>query len=492
MIHRTQRLSMITLCSILVLLSLPTTVLAGEARAVFYHVHTIYSLDNPGWELFKPSVGEVIERADRVVSDMGMEGGVTITDHRTIDACFDPEFVPVGAACPIKGEEWGGGGHAGVLNFTGDTPITEYSGPDRYVELVTEAHERGGIVIANHPRPESWKADRRLGLDGIEIWSTSFWDPLDELAKAWWQRLLVAGEQITAVGASDSHFRFLPIETPVNLVWSESNEPDDLVEGMRQGHLVISASPMMPRVFLAADTDGNGVYDDAIVGDAIMITHDTTIEFQTTVECGEPSLALLLVDSQGTFYTGGVGSDPGWSGDTFRFSHSFSAASRDFVRAELRADFSYPLCITNPVYAVGIDASVETEGGLQGTVTDAATGSLLQGAFVEMKPGAFSTDTTDGDGAFAIIVPNGTYSVVAKMEGYFPHVRTGISITGETICQNFALSPMSCGTVPVETRRPTMPGLACLSFILPLGIVLIRIRGLRDRTTPRVGASKVG
>jgi len=207
----------------------------GEFRAFFNHIHTIYSTDNPGWEDFKPSVAEVVARADQVAASLGMEAVVTITDHRTIEGCSDPGFAPVGLAVPMKGEEWGGSGHAGVLNFSGDTRITEYSGEDRYELMVEEAHARGGFVIANHPRPGDWETDRRLGVDAIEVWNTLVWSTKNELALDWWHHLLAAGERITGVAGSDSHFRFLPIESPFNLVWCEGSQPDDMEQGLRDG-----------------------------------------------------------------------------------------------------------------------------------------------------------------------------------------------------------------------------------------------------------------
>ena len=459
----------------------PARTLAGEYRIFFYHVHTIHSTDNPEFEIFKPSVAEVIERADRVAAEMGMEAGVAITDHRTIDAYFDPEFAPVGLARPMKGEEWGGSGHAGALNFAGDSPITEYSGPDRYVQLVEETHSKGGIVIANHPEPGDWETDRRLGIDGIEVWSVTFWDPTDELALEWWQRLLAAGEQVTAVGGSDSHFRFLPIETPSNLVWCESNHPDDMAEGVRDGRLIILAAPGSPRVFLTADVDGDGLYDDAMVGDVITIAGTTTVDFQARVEGAGPTDQLLLADRGGLFFSCEVGSGTGWEGSDYRFSHAFSPTERNFVRAELRNGSDYPHCLGNPIYAVGALAPVETEGEILGTVWDASTGAPLEGVSVEATPGEFSIDTTGSDGTYSIVLPVGTYKVKAMLSGYLPRTHAGVVVEGGEVVLDFELSLSSCGAVPAG-RESRGGGLARgLGFIFPVGLVLAYLR-CRKRT----------
>ena len=477
------RPSLAALCvsvSLALLLFGPAPGHAQEFRAFFYHTHTIYSTDNPGWEPFKPSVAEVISKADQVASDMGMEGAVAITDHRTIEAYFDPEFVPIGVAQPIKGEEWGGDGHAGALNFTGDVRITEYSGPDRYTEMVTETHARGGIVIANHPRDGDWKTDRRLGVDGIEVWSVSLWGPPDEVALAWWQRLLAAGERVAAVGGSDAHFIFLPIETPVNLVSCPSNDPDDVVAGVRDGRSVIAASPVAARVFLGADTDGNGQYDDASVGDVVPVAGSTVTDFEAVVEGAVATDRLILVDRDGVFHDGLVGDGPGWTGDAFRFTRAYTADSRDFVRAELRDDSNYPYCLTNPIYAVGTAAPSGTEGEIRGTVTDSDGGAPLAGATVTITPGEYSTATTDANGDYAVVVPNGTYTVKASLDGYVNASVTDVAVASgvETIDLALSAAP-TCGTVPRPLTGRRDQWQSAFGYLLPLAGILLFTRWRR-------------
>ena len=53
--------SSLLLCGlVLMLLGFPTRGTAGDYRVFFNHNHTIYSLENPGWEAFMPSVADVI------------------------------------------------------------------------------------------------------------------------------------------------------------------------------------------------------------------------------------------------------------------------------------------------------------------------------------------------------------------------------------------------------------------------------------------------
>ncbi len=450
---------------------------AGEFRALFYHIHTIYSLDNPGWEIFKPSVAQVISRADWAARSMGLEASVAITDHRNIDAYFDPGFVPVGVAVPIKGEEWGGAGHAGALNFTGDSPITEYQGTDRYERMVQETHARGGIVIVNHPRSDAWETDRRLGVDGIEVWNTGFWDANNQKGLDWWHRLLVAGERITALAGSDSHFIFIPIEKPLNLVWCESNQPDDVVEGILNGRVIMLGAPASPRVFPGADLDGDGYYNDAMVGDVVEVAIPVSVDFQIQVEGASSTDTLILADKSGTFYSGIVGAGPGWEGNTYFFSHEFTDSERDFVRAELRSQNKAPHCLTNPIYFVGIHAPTGTEGIIKGVVRD-KNGVLISDATVTTIPGDFSLDLTGGDGAYSIIVPNGTYRIKASKSGYLSTTSTEVVVASDTVTVDITLNPALCGTVPGNPYDGT--GLLSaygLLFVLPAGsIVVFRYR----------------
>jgi len=453
---------------------------AAEFRAFFYHIHTIYSLDNPGWEPFKPSVAQVISRADQVASGMGLEASVAITDHRTIDASFDPGFVPVGVAWPMKGEEWGGSGHAGALNFTGDTRITEYDGADRYEQMVQETHARGGIVIVNHPRPEDWETDRRLGADAIEVWNTLVWGTKNQLGLDWWHHLLAAGERITAVGGSDSHFVFLPIESPMNLVWCESNHPDDVVDGFVRGRVILLAAPTSARVFPAADGDGDGEYDDAMTGDVLEISGPVSVDFRMRVEGADSTDLLILADRSGPFYEGNVGVGPGWVGDSYSFSVEYTEFDRDFVRAELRNVNRLPHCITNPIYAVGTLAPTGTEGVIQGVVRN-KEGSVLQDVTVTAVPGETSTDVTAANGTYSILLPNGTYRVTASRSGYLPSTQLEVVVGSDGVTLDFTLVQTACGTVPCGpgNRAPAVPfGLA---FLLPAGMIWIRLRMDRRR-----------
>ena len=409
-------------------------------RMLFYHVHTIHSEDNKDFQIFKPTVAQALVRAGAIAAASGTDAAVTITDHRTIDGYHDPEFAPIGNAVPIKGEEWGGKGHAGPLGFSGDTPITDGDGPDDYEAMITETHAEGGIVVVNHPI--NWHADRALDVDALEVLHGPFWEEGGENSNtlAWWQRLLVAGEQITAMGGSDSHFQFHPFETPLNLVSAPTNSQEDMLDAVKKGRVMVVKSPTSPRVILTADLDNDGFYDDAMIGDKISVSTPRTISFEARLEGAGSLQRLKLVDRNGTFYNKMIGSGKGegWDGSTYRFTRTFSPNEKNFVRAEIfKLEPLGLVCLTNPIYAVGTNTSANTEAALQGMVTLA--GNVVEDYAIEISPNHKSSTTPNADGSYHVILPHGIYTVTVTVPGVSPLVTENIVIDDGDVTLDFAL-----------------------------------------------------
>lgn len=413
---------------------------ASEWRALLNHVHSSYSTDNAGWEFFKPTVAQVVEHAAQVAAANGLEGAITLTDHNTIAGCFDPGFAPVGAVQPICGEEWSGGGHAGVLDFGADVEVTPGISKEA---MVAEVHARGGLVIANHPRAGSWEADRRLGVDAIEVWSVSFWDPTDELALDWWQWLLQAGEHVSAVGGSDSHFWFAPSELPTNLVLSESNAPGDMMDGVRDGHVVIVAAPAGPRVMLEANRDLDDTFEST-VGDVIPVGAggaETPVAYRVVAQGAAAGDRLVIVEGATETSLDLLVGD----GVVYETTRSFGPSDRTFVRAELRqAAGGAPYCLTNPIYFVGEQAPSGTEGTIAGVIR--ANGAPLAGATVTAAPGEQSKTASGVDGTYGMIVPNGTYTLTVQATGYATRTVTNVVVASGTTPVDVDLSS-GCGSL---------------------------------------------
>ncbi len=436
-----------------------TPVRASEWRALFNHVHSIYSTDNAGWEFFKPTVAQIVEHAAQVAAANGLEGAITLTDHNTIAGCFDPGFAPVGAVQPICGEEWSGGGHAGVLNFGADVEVTPGISKEA---MVDEVHARGGIVIANHPRAGSWETDRRLGVDAIEVWSVSFWDPTDELALDWWQWLLQAGEQVTAVGASDSHFWFAPSELPTNRVLSESNAPNDMMDGVRNRHVVIVATPAAPRITVEADRDLDETFEST-VGDVVPVGDgggDTTVAYRVVAHGAAAGDRLVIVEGATETTLDLLAGD----GVVYEATRTFGSSDRTFVRAELRqAGGGAPYCLTNPIYFVGPEAPLGTEGTIAGVVR--ANGVPLAGATLTAAPGENSRTTSDSNGGYGMIVPNGTYTLTVQATGYATQTIASVVVASGTTTVDVNLTT-GCGSIAAHTSDSSGDALAGL--LMPL------------------------
>jgi len=417
---------------------------SGEWIAFFNHFHTRYSHDNRGAERVKLTVESVLKRTDRVARSMGVSGAVAITDHNNHDATGDPAFRPVGVIRPIKGEEWGGPGHAGVLGYSGDTAIARLippQSPETYVRMVTRAHSLGGIVIANHPRSSiKWQTDRRFGVDAVEVWSMCGWKGSDKSALAWWHRLLVAGERLTAVGGTDAHFYFQSVEFPLNWVFAESNAPEDVLAAVKAGRVQILSGPSAPRILLRADFDGDGVYDDALSGDALMVDRNRAVRFEVVLEKAIPAHHLLLLDKEGEFFSGGVGVGPGWNRGVYRFERTFRASERNFVRAELRRGNTHIMeCLCNPIYLIGKNAPATTEVQITGMVTTAG-GQPVANALVRLAPGEFSHTCSDQTGAYRIIAPKGRYKLHVSAGGVAP-ISIPVSGFEEQMTLDVRLSP---------------------------------------------------
>jgi hypothetical protein len=330
---------------------------ADEWVALFHHIHTRYSTELDMIQSAQPTVKDVMVRADCVAKQMGLSAAVAITDHNDRHSTTDPAYCPTGVVQPIKGEEWNANhGHACVLGYPDDKPIRDLipsGGSQDDKKTIAMIKSRGGLVVINHPRGRTrpWKSDERFGADAIEVWNALFWKPSDAISLAWWNRFLVNGEQVAAIGGSDSHLRLMPIESPVNLVFAKSNSAGDVIAAVKARRVIVLSGPTAPRVYLNADANGDGRCDDAMVGDAVSIQRDRTIQFEATVEKASPCCRLFLLDRDGVFFSGPVGEGAGWSGDVYRFERHVHEDQHNFVRAEVRGQNGETLeSLCNPIF----------------------------------------------------------------------------------------------------------------------------------------------
>jgi hypothetical protein len=92
-------------------------------------------------------------------------------------------------------------------------------------------------------------------------------------------------------------------------------------------------------------------------------------------------------------------------------------------------------------------------GTLTGTVTDASSGSPIEGAAVHAAGPSDRTTFTGADGSYSITLPVGTYDVTASHFGYLSETASGVTVTeGATTTQDFALAPAPSHTVSGHVR----------------------------------------
>jgi hypothetical protein len=245
-----------------------------------------------------------------------------ITDHNNIDAWFDPAFRPKASedgrryATPLRGTEWSSGeGHmtlffprqvvndnqsafdAGWLWAAGNH--SDDPSPEEYVDTIDLVHEQGGVVVINHPQLLIHPFDdATYGADAVEV-GVKLKPVLQSTSatRLWWHQRLIGTDRVTAMAGSDHHHGGgdLPLlDEPifgvaVNLIRIDQGLPnyddtqdaladpkgtidlrsDIAADAIRRGHVMVVEDLEKPRVFIGADTDGDGRFHDARSGDCI-------------------------------------------------------------------------------------------------------------------------------------------------------------------------------------------------------------------------------
>ena len=300
------------------------------------HTHSEYSHDS------ETPVGLLIWSA-------GSHGAksISITDHRTMEACLDPHFQTIYGCTPICGEEWGGGsGHAGLINMEYGDPMEGWT----VEEMIPEALSRGATIIVNHPfdtgTPWPHAPFLHEGIRGIEIWNGP-WVWIDnQSAVNWWQDVMAEGRMVFGIGGSDVHYYPLNPLLPCNYVLSASSEPDDIQAGVDAGRISISMNEKKTTCFMWCDSDLNGSYE-TVLGDNIAVQAQKKIRFKIEIFLGE-GLKLNLHTSQGNFHSRTVGSGNPW---TMVVAATVGPQTKDFLRLEVRKGLLGNMwAITNPIF----------------------------------------------------------------------------------------------------------------------------------------------
>lgn len=257
------------------------------------HTHSIHSWDAAGIG------GDPVGRCLRLAAKQRLKF-VSITDHQSVGAQADPEFVSA-ELTPIPGEEWGIMGHAGIHGTRSVVPEVDTTAPaltwnDQVDRTLTRERARGNLVVINHPpHPEIIWAWTTPQFDAVEVWNAGWVFPFlkgtsrataDALLKArglgevpgamsrelaqalevqtggwnaqslaFWEAHLARGAHVAAVGGGDRHILIAP-GYPTTWIQAENREVRTLLDAVRAGRTCVTRSPEVGPAELTLRCDG--------------------------------------------------------------------------------------------------------------------------------------------------------------------------------------------------------------------------------------------
>jgi hypothetical protein len=220
------------------------------------HCHTRYS-DGDSW----PS--EMLHA--------GAEAGLDflgVTDHNNV--AHHVEYGPGGGGFPIVIPGVEVTTYGGHWNAWGTDRWWEFRDPDgpAVERAMAAAEDAGAFVSVNHPKPfgPPWDYDGVRSFHAVEVWNGP-WGRLNSYALSFWESRLRAGQQLVAVGGSDTHMLRSQDPDPRHAqalgsptTWVDAGPDPDaraILEGLRAGRTFVSTSPAGPQLYM--DRARNGV-----------------------------------------------------------------------------------------------------------------------------------------------------------------------------------------------------------------------------------------
>jgi hypothetical protein len=300
------------------------------------HCHTIHS-DAFG------TVAEVWAAAQRRGLDF-----LAITDHNTISHFSEIKELNRLGGIVIPGEEITT--YHGHANVWGLWEWTEFrcTSSEEIKKVCTAVHAKGGLFSINHPKrggPE-WEFSYDINADCMEVWQ-SFWQLNNIQSLGVWHSLLRQRRRVVAVGGSDAHPRLLKgrrmiewLGFPTTWVRVEKPDAEGVLEGIRRGHVSISACPHGP--FLEVNfLSGENVFYQ---GDVVTLPWGK-LRVHTQ---GGAGLEVWLFSQKGYFTKRRV------EGDDWVWEEEIDLAHHGYVGAELRvrlASENFEMAaIANPIW----------------------------------------------------------------------------------------------------------------------------------------------
>ncbi|MEZ5343931.1 MAG: CehA/McbA family metallohydrolase [Pyrinomonadaceae bacterium] len=279
---------------------------------------------------------------------------ISITDHNTFshhaDIKENQEAFPEIFA--MRGEEVTT--HGGHINVWG-LPEGEWvdfrvaPGIDKSAEsIAAEAGKLGALASINHPTMDcggcNWTYGKWGKLAAVEVWN-GVWDEQDEGALIEWEKLLLNGVRITAVGSSDTHQRpeepadypiNLPLGAPTVFVAAKEKDQKSLLDGIRSGKVFV-ADNSRRGIMLTAD-------ETATIGDTVEAEWGKIIGFKYSLKGFDNGSKLWLIAN------GQIAKEFLIYSENYEGEYNIYAKQDGYVRLEIRTVDNKMLGFSNPIF----------------------------------------------------------------------------------------------------------------------------------------------
>ena len=327
------------------------------------HSHALY--DAGQW---LTPIAAVVDSAEEQGFDF-----FVITNHNTIFEWADPGYRSR-ALTLLYGVEWTSSrGHANIWSnqpfaFQAILPSIQAGDARNAIRTVhsLSTSDHPLLFSINHPNrlergEPSWKAsaDASKNADAIEVWNG---DDIFLSSTDIFTAFISQGRKMTMVGGSDAHLKepddrqsFTDrLGRPTTWVYADSRSGKDIIRGIKQGHVFISADPGGPRLdFFALNVPERIMMGDTIPAEAL----GQEVDFTVWVSNAEPPYGVVVIKN-------GVPQEA-WSqafnAQENTFSFSDTPQNGDYYRLEVRQPASQDVtfdelllapisAMSNPIY----------------------------------------------------------------------------------------------------------------------------------------------
>ncbi len=191
-----------------------------------------------------------------------------VTDHNNY--AHNYQLRSTAHVTMIPGVEWTHyKGHMGMLGRKRPFRSFLSNSLEETRRIVEGARKDGAFAVLNHPFCPNcgwkWGMDQ-VEFDGVEVWNGGLMPGANEACLKWWDEALKEGKRIPITGGSDFH-KYEPGRMPASpctCVYSMSDSPEDILDGLKKGHSFLTISPEGPMMETEA---GGKLIGDEIPGD---------------------------------------------------------------------------------------------------------------------------------------------------------------------------------------------------------------------------------